>query len=93
MDAVDGTAQIVHDIHGWSAPVGLRIIGGQFRGRKLQYSGDPRVRPMKDRVREAVFNLVGPDVRATHAIDLFAGTSTGSKGRERFTRSTAAVMV
>ena len=32
------------------------------------------MRPMKDRVREAVFNLVGPSVRGTHAIDLFAGT-------------------
>lgn len=55
-------------------PVGVRIIGGQFRGRKLQYAGDLRVRPMKDRTREAVFNLVGPAVRGKHAIDLFAGT-------------------
>ena len=53
---------------------GLRIVGGRFRGRKLLYSGDPRVRPMKDRVREAVFNLVGPSVRGKHAVDLFAGT-------------------
>ena len=29
---------------------------------------------MKDRVREALFNLVGPSVKGTHAIDLFAGT-------------------
>lgn len=53
---------------------GVRIIGGQFRGRKLEYAGDLRVRPMKDRTREAVFNLVGPAVRGKHAIDLFAGT-------------------
>ncbi len=53
---------------------GIRIIGGNFRGRKLHYSGDLRTRPMKDRLREAVFNLVGPEVRGTHAIDLFAGT-------------------
>jgi len=57
-----------------AATVGLRIVGGQFRGRRLHYSGDPRVRPMKDRLREAVFNLVGPAVRETHAVDLFAGT-------------------
>lgn len=38
----------------------LRIIGGKYRGRKLVYSGDRRVRPMKDRVREAIFNLIGP---------------------------------
>lgn len=45
-----------------------------MRGRKLVYSGDPLTRPMKDRVREAVFNLVGPAVAGKHALDLFAGT-------------------
>jgi 16S rRNA (guanine966-N2)-methyltransferase len=55
-------------------PAGLRIIGGQFRGRRLHYSGDLRTRPMKDRLREAIFNLIGPDIRGKHAIDLFAGT-------------------
>ena len=55
-------------------PATLRIVGGRFRGRKLHYGGDRRLRPMKDRVREAVFNLVGPAVRGKHAIDLFAGT-------------------
>ena len=54
--------------------VGLRIIGGKCRGTALEYSGDHRVRPMKDRVREAVFNLIGPYVRGRHVIDLFAGT-------------------
>jgi 16S rRNA (guanine966-N2)-methyltransferase len=53
---------------------GLRIIGGRFRGRRLHYSGDLRTRPMKDRLREAIFNLVGPSIRGTHALDLFAGT-------------------
>jgi len=52
----------------------LRIVGGRFRGSKLIASGDPRVRPMKDRVREAIFNLVGPAVKGKHALDLFAGT-------------------
>jgi 16S rRNA (guanine966-N2)-methyltransferase len=55
-------------------PLGLRIIGGTFRGSKLQYIGDNRVRPMKDRVREAVFNLIGPAIKGMHAIDLFGGT-------------------
>ncbi|MCA9186143.1 MAG: RsmD family RNA methyltransferase [Pirellulaceae bacterium] len=52
----------------------LRIIGGQLRGRKIRYSGDSRTRPMKERVREAMFNLIGTDVVGTHVIDLFAGT-------------------
>ena len=55
-------------------PVGLRIIGGTYRGRKLEYAGDRRVRPMKDRVREAVFNLVGTDVKGKFVLDLFGGT-------------------
>lgn len=52
----------------------LRIIGGTLRGRPIVYTGDPRTRPMKQRVREAVFNLVGRRVVGTHALDLFAGT-------------------
>ena len=42
---------------------------------------------MKDRVREAVFNLVGPDVKGTHALDLFAGT--GALGLEAISRGAA----
>jgi 16S rRNA (guanine966-N2)-methyltransferase len=68
-------------------PSELRIIGGLLRGRKLHYSGDPRTRPMKDRVREAVFNLVGPDVKGQHVLDLFAGT--GALGMEALSRGAA----
>jgi 16S rRNA (guanine966-N2)-methyltransferase len=69
------------------SPVGLRIVGGRFRGRRLQYGGDIRTRPMKDRLREAVFNLLGPDIRGTHAIDLFAGT--GALAFEALSRGAA----
>jgi len=70
-------------------PVDLRIIGGTFRGRKLRYElfrqgGAPTTRPMKDRVREAIFNLIGPAVKGCHAIDLFAGT--GALGLEALSR-------
>jgi len=64
--------------------VGLRIIGGSLRGRKLAYTGDVRTRPMKDRVREAVFNLLGSQVKGSHAVDLFAGT--GALGIEALSR-------
>lgn len=64
--------------------IGLRIVGGTLRGSKLAYSGDLRTRPMKDRLREAVFNLVGPAVVGSHAIDLFAGT--GALGLEAISR-------
>lgn len=62
----------------------LRIIGGSLRGRRIGYSGDLRTRPMKDRVREAVFNLVGPRIVGKRAIDLFAGT--GAIGLEAVSR-------
>lgn len=62
----------------------VRIIGGVHRGRTIPYSGDPRTRPMKDRVREAVFNLLGPDVKGKLVLDLFAGT--GVLGLEALSR-------
>jgi len=64
-----------------------RIVGGTMRGRKLLYSGDLRTRPMKERVREAVFNLVGPGVKGKQAVDLFAGT--GALGLEAISRGAA----
>jgi 16S rRNA (guanine966-N2)-methyltransferase len=66
------------------AVAGVRIIGGRHRGRRLHYSGDLRTRPMKDRLREAIFNLIGPGIRGAHAIDLFAGT--GALGLEAISR-------
>lgn len=67
----------------------LRIIGGKLRGSKLRYEifqqgGDPVTRPMKHRVREAIFNLVSTDSAGRHAIDLFAGT--GALGLEALSR-------
>ena len=72
-----------------SAP---RIIGGDLRGRRLEFSPHGRTRPMKDRVRETLFDLLGPAVRGTVAIDLFAGS--GALGFEAVSRGAArAVMV
>lgn len=65
-------------------PVGLRIIGGTFRGSKLSYIGDRRVRPMKDRVREAAFNLIHSWVEGSFVLDLFGGT--GALGLEALSR-------
>ena len=76
---------------GEKEPLGLRIIGGTFRGRKLQYTGDNRVRPMKDRVREAVFNLIGPAIKGMYAIDLFGGT--GALAIEAISRGATAATI
>lgn len=72
---------------GGRGPAGMsevRIIGGKFRGRKLRIPTDPRTRPMKDRVREAVYNLIGTEIAGKHAVDLFAGT--GALGIEALSR-------
>jgi 16S rRNA (guanine966-N2)-methyltransferase len=70
----------------------LRIVGGRHRGRKLKYEpfrtgDDPVTRPMKHRLREAIFNLVGVEAEGRHAIDLFAGT--GALGLEALSRGAA----
>jgi 16S rRNA (guanine966-N2)-methyltransferase len=65
----------------------VRIIGGTFRGRRLNYHGDPIVRPMKHRTREAIFNLISTECDGRHAIDLFAGT--GALGLEAVSRGAA----
>lgn len=65
----------------------LRIIGGKYGGRKVRYSGDRRTRPMKERLREAIFNLLGPQAKGLHAVDLFAGT--GALGLEALSRGAA----
>lgn len=65
-------------------PGKLRIVGGKYRGRQVAYSGDPRTRPMKDNIREAVFNLAGGYLRDKHVFDLFAGT--GAIGLEALSR-------
>lgn len=61
-----------------------RIIGGDLRGRRLAFQPGGPTRPMKDRVRETVFDLLGTDVRGATAIDLFAGT--GAIGFEALSR-------
>ena len=65
-----------------------RIIGGSLGGRRLEFSPDPRTRPMKERVREALFNLLGFTVEGAIVLDLFAGT--GALGFEAVSRGAAA---
>jgi len=64
-----------------SAP---RIIGGDLRRRRLPHVPGVVTRPMKDRVRETLFDLLGTTVRGTLALDLFAGT--GALGFEALSR-------
>lgn len=75
------------DLETDSGPGFVRIIAGDWRRRQLPYTGDFRTRPMKDRVRENVFNLMQQVVEGTHALDLFAGT--GALGFEALSRKAA----
>jgi len=64
----------------------LRIIAGAFKGRRLA-PVKGRIRPTAAKVREAVFNILGPAVDGVRALDLFAGT--GALGIEALSRGAA----
>jgi|SRR3990172_6248064 len=66
---------------------GLRVIAGKARGRRLRSVPGDTTRPIADRIKEAVFNIIGPDVKETAFLDLFAGT--GSVGIEALSRGAA----
>lgn len=55
-------------------PQQLRIIGGQWRGRRLDVIDSEGLRPTPDRVRESVFNWLQAWVPGASCLDLFAGT-------------------
>ena len=65
----------------------LRVIGGQWRGRKLQFPDRPGLRPTGDRVRETLFNWLGPHLHNAKCLDLFAGS--GALGIEALSRGAA----
>ena len=65
----------------------LRIIGGQWRGRKLVFPNAEGLRPTPDRVRETLFNWLATEVRGAHCLDLFAGS--GALGLEALSRGAA----
>jgi 16S rRNA (guanine966-N2)-methyltransferase len=62
----------------------LRIIGGKARGRRIKSVPGTTTRPITDKVREALFNIIGPDIQGASFLDLFAGT--GSVGIEALSR-------
>jgi len=65
----------------------VRIIGGQWRSRKIFFEDDPELRPTPDRVRETLFNWLQSDIVGSHCIDLFAGS--GALGIEALSRGAA----
>lgn len=69
----------------------MRVVGGVARGRRLRAPSGRGVRPTSDRVREAIFNVLGSlgGVEGATVVDLFAGT--GALGIEALSRGAAHV--
>jgi 16S rRNA (guanine(966)-N(2))-methyltransferase RsmD len=65
----------------------MRVIAGTYRGRRLVAPKGTEVRPTADRVREALFSILGERVRDATVLDLFAGT--GALGIEALSRGAA----
>ena len=65
----------------------IRIIGGQWRGRKLPVPEIPGLRPTTDRVRETLFNWLAPSIVDANCLDCFAGS--GALGLEALSRYAA----
>lgn len=63
---------------------GLRVIAGTARGRRLRSVPGDSTRPITDRTKESLFNIVGGDIWGATFLDLFAGT--GSVGIEALSR-------
>lgn len=68
----------------------MRVTGGQWRGRPLKVPAGRQVRPTTDRVRQALFNILGPAVEGARVLDLFAGT--GSLAIEALSRRAEAAL-
>lgn len=62
----------------------MRITGGEAGGRTLLVPKDGELRPTQDRVREALFNILAPEIADAEFLDLFAGS--GSVGIEALSR-------
>lgn len=65
----------------------MRVIAGTHRGRRLEAPAGRATRPTSDRVREAVFSILGERVRGARVLDLFAGS--GALGIEALSRGAA----
>lgn len=62
----------------------MKITGGRIRGRRLATPGNLEIRPSSNKVREAIFNIIGQDLSGSRVLDLFSGT--GLLGMEALSR-------
>ena len=69
----------------------LRIIGGTWRSRRIQFIDSPKIRPTPDRVRETLFNWLVTYINDASCLDLFAGS--GVLGFEAMSRGAKQVVM
>ena len=69
----------------------IRVIAGSAKGRKLKLVPGDSTRPIMDRAKEALFNILGIDIQGCTFLDLFAGT--GSVGIEALSRGAHASFI
>ena len=62
----------------------MRIIGGLYRHRNIDFPLNAKTRPTKDMVRQGIFNAIAPDINGKTVLDLFAGS--GAMGIEAISR-------
>jgi len=71
-------------------PLGrLRVIGGEWRSRLIEFGAADGVRPTPDRVRQTLFDWLSPIIAGAACVDLFAGS--GALGFEALSRGAASV--
>ena len=68
----------------------MRVVAGTHRGRLLVAPRGDATRPTSDRVREALFSVLGPSVQDARVLDLFAGS--GALGIEALSRGAASAV-
>jgi 16S rRNA (guanine(966)-N(2))-methyltransferase RsmD len=69
----------------------VRIVGGEWRSRRIRFTPRAELRPTPDRVRETLFNWLGQDLTGLSCLDLFAGS--GALGFEAASRGAARVVM
>jgi 16S rRNA (guanine(966)-N(2))-methyltransferase RsmD len=68
----------------------MRIVGGQFRSRRLRPVGKLALRPTSDMLRETLFNILGAEIEGSLFVDCYAGT--GAVGIEALSRGARRVI-
>ncbi|MBU8914170.1 MAG: 16S rRNA (guanine(966)-N(2))-methyltransferase RsmD [Spirochaetales bacterium] len=67
----------------------MHIVGGRFKGHPLFFTNSPKVRPMTQMVREAIFNILQGRIVGDRVLDLFCGS--GGVGLEALSRGAKSV--